>query len=140
MGIGMGINELLKKKSYYGKISHFEFVRNKLIYKIIGINRVKWLFYKTYWKNFNPKLRLKSKKLNHLVFLKQEMIYAEISHLIGFILVLFTVIIILIYKLNEFAIILFTCNIFFNLYPLLLQQKNKKRIDLLIKRPNKNCD
>jgi len=57
---------------------------------------------------------------------------AEISHLIGFLFILIVSLILLIKKEMEFGIILIISNVIFNLYPSLLQQKNKKRIDELI--------
>jgi len=133
MLFGMGVNELIKKKEFYESISNLEFIKNEIIYKFIGIKYIKWLVYKTFWKNFNTKLKIKSKpNLNELSLLKREMTYAEISHLVGFLFVLIISLILLIKKEIEFGIILIISNVIFNLYPSLLQQKNKKRIDKLI--------
>ena len=70
--------------------------------------------------------------MEELSILKREMTYAGISHLIGFLFVLMISLILIIKKDTEFGIILIISNVIFNLYPSLLQQKNKKRIDKLI--------
>lgn len=133
MIIGIGINELIKKREFYKSISDLIFIKNDSIYKLIGIKYIKWLVYKTFWKNVNTKLIMKKRpSLVELNLLKQEMIYAEISHLIAFIFTSLISVIILMYEQFEFGALLTTTNIFFNLYPSLLQQKNKERVNRLI--------
>ena len=133
MGIGAGINELIKKKEFYKNISTLTFIKKDSTYKFIGIKYMKWLVYKTFWKNVNTKLILKKRpSFVELNLLKQEMIYAEISHLLAFILTLLISVIILMYEQFEFGVLLTTTNVFFNLYPSLLQQKNKERVNRLI--------
>jgi hypothetical protein len=61
------------------------------------------------------------------------MTYSEISHLIAFIFILGIIIMKLWKGQFIYAIILLDFNIVFNLYPSLLQQHNKKRIDKLLK-------
>lgn len=135
MLIGSVLNEIIKKKTFYEKISNFNFIRSELLNRLICLGFIKWLVYRTYWNKFNPKLKLKSKSnLNDMTLLGREMTYAEISHLIGFMLVLIISTILLFYKLYAFTMILSLCNIIFNLYPSLLQQYNKRRIGCVIKR------
>lgn len=135
MVIGGALNEVVKKKTFYEKLSNFNFIRSELLNRLICLGFIKWLVYRTYWNKFNPKLKLKSKSnLNDMTLLRHEMTYAEIRHLIGFVLVMITSAILLFYKLYAFTMILSLCNIIFNLYPSLLQQYNKRRIGCLIKR------
>jgi len=61
------------------------------------------------------------------------MVYAEIGHIIGFIFILIIIGLQIGHKAYTFALILFIFNVIFNLYPSLLQQKNKKRIDNILK-------
>ncbi|EPR71182.1 hypothetical protein ADIWIN_3227 [Winogradskyella psychrotolerans RS-3] len=61
------------------------------------------------------------------------MVYAEIGHLIGFIFILIVIVIKLWNGLFLSAFILFLFNIIFNLYPILLQQQNKNRIDHILR-------
>jgi len=60
---------------------------------------------------------------------------AEISHLICFVLAMVLMIVFYITKFKVGIIIpLFICNILFHLYPALLQQYNKRRLDKVIVR------
>lgn len=137
MVLGAGINEVIKKRSFYCKIANLQFIKNDFIYKLIGIKYIKWLVYKTFWKNFNPHIKIESRpNLAALKFLKSKMTDAEISHLIAFILVLLTALVFFSIGKNQFGIFLLILNIAFNLYPALLQQKNKQRINVLLERMN----
>lgn len=65
--------------------------------------------------------------------LRKEMVFSEISHLIGFGFVTIFVVLKLFNGNYLFALIIVIVNILMNLYPSLLQQENKRRIDRLIK-------
>ena len=64
------------------------------------------------------------------------MTYSEISHLIGFGVVAIYSLVIFISGECLFELIMMIVNVFMNLYPSLLQQENKKRIDRLIEKYN----
>lgn len=82
---------------------------------------------------FNPKLRTsKVPSRTELNRLRREMTFSEISHLIAFILVSITGLSLLCFDNKQFGIILLSLNIPMNLYPALLQQENKLRIDKLL--------
>ena len=131
--VGMILNSILLKTEYYKKLSNLNFVRNKTLNKYIGIEQFKWIVKNTFFKFFNQKIKLKGKKVK-LTDIRKEMTVAEISHLIGFIFVVFFAF----YKTFThnylFGLIIMIANVFLNLYPSLLQQENKRRIDKLIKR------
>ena len=131
--VGMILNSILLKTKYYKKLSNLNFVTNKMLNKCIGIEQFKWVVKNTFFKFFNQKIKLKDKKVE-LTEIRKEMTIAEISHLIGFIFVIFFAV----YKGFThnylFGLIIMIVNIFMNLYPSLLQQENKRRIDKLIKR------
>ncbi len=69
-----------------------------------------------------------------LLKLRDEMTKAEIGHLIGF----FVVLIWAVYKSMTASLLLglvvLLVNVLFNLYPVLLQQENKKKIDIILER------
>ena len=133
MVIGAIINGMIEKKAVYNYFSNLQFIKEDFVYKIIGIKCIKWLVYKTFWEKFNPNIRSKSKpRLDELISLKHEMTKAEVSHLIAFVIVVLVSFVVLKYIL-KFMLILNFINIVFNLYPALLQQMNKKRVDSLIK-------
>lgn len=131
--VGMIINSILVKTKYYKKLSNLNFIESKTLNKNIGIEYFKWIVKNTFFKFFNQKIKLKNKNTK-LVDIRKEMTIAEVSHLIGFIFV----IIIAIYKSIShnyfFGLTIMVVNILMNLYPSLLQQENKRRIDKLIKR------
>ena len=134
--VGMILNSILLKTEYYKKLSNLNFIRNKTLNKYIGIEQFKWIVKNTFFKFFNPKINLKDKKVE-LSEIRKEMTISEISHLSGFIFVIFFAF----YKSFThdylFGLIIMIVNVFMNLYPSLLQQENKRRIDKLIKKQRK---
>lgn len=131
--VGMILNSLLVKTEYYKKLSNLNFIKSKTLNESIGIKYFKWIVKNTFFKFFNQNIKLKNKKTD-LTEIRNEMTLAEISHLIGFVFV----IIFAIYKSFSvslvFGLTIMIANILMNLYPSLLQQENKRRIDKLIKR------
>ncbi|MEY8760889.1 hypothetical protein [Chryseobacterium tongliaoense] len=131
--VGMIINGILVKTEFYKKISNLNFITSKTMNKNIGIEYFKWIVKNTPFKFFNQKVSLKDKKME-LTELRKEMTIAEISHLIGFLFVTFFAL----YKSYTenylFGLVIMIVNVLMNLYPSLLQQENKRRIDKLIKR------
>lgn len=128
----MILNSMLMKTEYYKKLSNFNFIRSRSLNKNIGIKYFKWIVKNTFFKFFNQKIKLENKKVD-LADIRNEMTLSEISHLIGFIFVAgFAV-----YKsfvVNiVFGLTMMIPNVLLNLYPSLLQQENKRRIDKLIK-------
>ncbi|OZV68199.1 glycosyl-4,4'-diaponeurosporenoate acyltransferase CrtO family protein [Winogradskyella aurantia] len=130
--VGMIVNSILMKTEYYNKLSNLNFIENKGLNKTIGLTYFKWAVKNTFFKFFNQKLKVDSKSTD-LAQLRNDMIYSEISHLIGFIFVTFFAI----FKSFEvgfiFGLTMMIPNILMNLYPSLLQQENKRRIDRILK-------
>lgn len=133
--VGMIINVLLRNLEFYKKISNLNFIKNETVNKRIGLGIFKWIVKNTFFKYFNQKLKLKNKiEITDLNDLRSEMTFSEISHLIGFAFVNIFILMKLINGNFLFALIFMTVNILMNLYPSLLQQENKRRIDILKKR------
>jgi len=110
-----------------------EIATSNTLNKNIGIKYFKWIVKKSFFKFFNQKINLKNKK-TELTDIRKEMTIAEISHLIGFTFVFFFAIYKSITHNYLFGLTIMIVNILMNLYPSLLQQENKRRIDKLIKR------
>lgn len=131
--VGMMINSILLKSQYYKRLSNLNFVKSKILNEIIGIKYFKWIVKNSFFKFLNQKIRLENKNTD-LTVIRNEMTYSEISHLIGF----FFVSIIAMYKAISISIVfglaMMVPNVFLNLYPSLLQQENKRRIDRILKR------
>ena len=131
--VGMIVNGLLKNTSYYEQVTDLNFIQSEHLVKMLGLGLFKWIVKNTFFKYFNQKLTLKNKiELSELSELRKEMTYSEISHLIGFAFVT----VFAIYKGITidyvFGLTIMLCNILLNLYPALLQQKNKRRINRLL--------
>lgn len=132
--VGMFFNAVLTKTKYYEKLSNLNIITSKSLNRNIGVGVIKWYILHTPFKYFNQKLKVKGKAgVSQLNELRKEMTYAEIGHLIGFIFVSVFVVVNL-FRANYLgALIVMVINILMNLYPSLLQQENKRRIDRLIK-------
>lgn len=111
------------------------FVKSEKLNKWIGVSVVKWIVKNTPFKYFNQKLKLRNKiEKSDLLKLRQEMTSSEIDHLIGFAFVTFFAMV-KFYKAELlFGLTIMIVNVLMNLYPSLLQQQNKRRIDKLIEK------
>lgn len=137
---GMLLHVFLMKTTFYkNQLSRLDCIPNNKWNKYLGLNFFKWIIRNTFFKFFNPDLKLKSKVTQeNLEILRQKMTKSEIDHLIAFLLMLAIAIQKLCVQQYSFAITIFIVNIFMNLYPSRLQQENKRRIDLLLVRFNQN--
>jgi len=129
----MILNSILMKTEYYKKLSNLNFITSKTLNERIGLKYFKWIVKNTFFKFFNQKIKVANKKAD-LTKIRNEMTLAETSHLIGFIFAA----IFAIHKTFSvsfiFGLPIMIVNILMNLYPSLLQQENKRRIDELTKR------
>jgi len=133
MAIGVSVNNFFQKKKFYNKLTNLRLIKSSRLNKVIGLNIFKWIMANTSLNRFNPKLKLKNTSSNtELERLRREMTSSELSHFIAFLAVAIVGIYLLLFQSPVFGIILLTLNIFMNLYPSLLQQQNKSRIDKLI--------
>lgn len=126
---------LLKTPVYNTRLSNLCFIRNERLGRLIGLDMFRWIVQNSFFKYFNPKLSMKKRiRPGELDGLRHEMTVAEIGHLCAFLFVLPFVIWSLIAGKVLSALIILAVNILMNLYPSLLQQDNKRRIDTFRKR------
>ena len=85
--VSMVLNSVLMKTAYYKKLSNLNFIKSEKLNQKIGIKYFKWLVKNTFFKFFNQNIKIENKKTD-LIKIRNEMTYSEISHLIGFVLVL----------------------------------------------------
>ncbi len=136
--LGLLSTSYLKEQKYYYKLSSLKIFGNVRIYKAIGIELFKWSVTKTFYRHLNKNIKFNRRpSLNELVSVRNEMTNSEILHGVAFVLVLiigvpFTVI----QKGHNTVLPLLVFNIIFNLYPTLLQQYNKVKLDRLIDKMN----
>ncbi len=131
--IGIIFNAVFGKTEFYKKLSNLNFIESKSLNKNIGMGYFKWIVKNTFFKFFNQNIKLENKNID-LKNIRNEMTLAEISHLIGFI---FVAIFAIYYSFRvslAYGLAIIIPNTFLNLYPSLLQQQNKRKIDKLITR------
>ena len=132
--IGLIINNAIKNMAFYPRLSHFNFIKKEATYRAIGMPAFKWMLKNSFFKYFNQKLKFESRPSSvQLQEIRKEMTYSEVGHYIAFLFMLAVMVLKLINGQASYAIIIFVFNIIFNLYPSLLQQQNKKRIDRILK-------
>lgn len=133
---GMLISYGLKKTEFYNKhLLNFNFIKNALINKIIGLGAFKWVVKNTFFKFFNQKIKFKAKADKpYLTSIRNEMTNSEVDHLAGFVFVTFFALVKIAYFNYLFASVIMIVNVLMNLYPSLLQQENKRRVDKLMQR------
>lgn len=129
--VGMVINSIIIRFSFYQKLENLNFIKDQTLNHLLGLRRFSWLIKNSFFKFFNPKIAIKKPKTD-LSLIRKEMTLAEISHLIAFCFV----IIVSLYQAFAlsiyFALAMLIPNILMNLYPSLLQQENKRRIDKIL--------
>lgn len=132
--VGIVINAILRKTEFYkNNLSNLNFIKSERLNKIIGMGIFKWIVKNTFFKFFKQNLKVKNKiEKPDLIKLRDEMTISEIDHLIGFAFVTLFALEKLFGPNLLFGLTIMMVNILMNLYPSLLQQKNKRRIDLLI--------
>ena len=125
---------LIRNTNFYKtRLSNLNFVKSDIINQMLGVGLVKWIVKNTFFKYLNPNLRFdKKSNISQIKTIRNDMIKAEIDHLFAFLFVsIFMFSAINNHKFLSALIILFT-NIIMNLNPSLLQQQNKRRIDKLL--------
>lgn len=131
--IGIVLNTILMMTRYYERLSYMNFIESKTINKYLGLRYFKWIVKNTFFKYFNPGIKIRSRSTD-LTEIRRQMTIAEIGHLIGFLFVLVFAIYWSIVHGLLFGLVIMMANVFMNLYPSLLQQENKRRIDKVINR------
>lgn len=134
MVLGALMVEILKRSPDYEQLANFRFIKNDRINDWIGVNLIKWIVAKTAWRRLNPKLTASpSSNLTELKELRMSMTHAEVAHLFAFILQIVIIAILWWFDRDPvFLLILTLMNVFLNLYPSLLQQRNKVKLDRVI--------
>jgi hypothetical protein len=98
----------------------------------------KWIVKNTFFKFLNQNIKLENKN-NDFKNIRNEMTLAEISHLVGFVFVALFAIYFSFRVSLTYGLSIMIPNTFLNLYPSLLQQENKRKIDKLINRQTRSA-
>ena len=129
--VGIILIQPLVKTDLYERLTHLNFIKNPKLNRHIGIDLFRWMVKHTFFRFFNQKIKIERRNTD-LLAIRQEMSYAEISHLIAFLFVVPFAIYQGITKDFIFGLVIMVFNSLLNLYPSLLQQENKRRLDRLI--------
>ena len=133
--VGILGHALIKHRSVYRKLSNLNFMSSKRANALLGIKPFAWLIKNTFLRFFNPGLKVNNPQTaDELKTLRNEMTKAEVGHLIGFAATTLFALIIIVTKGPALALSIMAANVLMNLYPVLLQQENKRRLDRLIRR------
>lgn len=132
--VGMIVNSFLKKTSFYNnQLSILNFIKSEKTNRWIGVGIVKWIVKNTPLKFFNQTIHLKNRtEKPSLQTLRNAMTSSEIDHLIAFAFVSIFALVKLYNAEFLFSATIMIMNTLMNLYPSLLQQQNKRRIDKLL--------
>lgn len=129
--VGMIITASISKTAFYQKnLSRLNFIGNERINYWLGLEPFKWVIMHSFFKFFNPKLSIKKKIFAaELEEYRKEMTTAELNHNFAFAFMAVFILIKIFKGLYLFALVMLVVNMLMNLYPSLLQQQNKRRID-----------
>lgn len=129
----MIITAILARTPSYKNLSSLNFIPGARANKVIGIDAFRWIVKNTFFRFFNPKLKIKGRiETAQMLELRKEMTFSEISHFAGFGFVAVFAVVKFINAELLFGFIMMLVNVLMNLYPSLLQQENKRRIDKFV--------
>jgi hypothetical protein len=131
--VGIIFNGLFAKRAFYQEWSNLNFISSPSLNKLIGLEYFKWFVKNTPFKFFNQNIKVNYKQVD-LHQLRNQMTLAEISHLVAFVFVACFAMYFGFRVSTAYGLAIMVPNIFLNLYPSLLQQQNKRRIDTLMGR------
>lgn len=128
---GLWIAEIIRKYncSFFYSAKNFEITKNIGFYKLLKLDLFTYCVKNTFFRHCNTKIKITKKPtIQEIYKLLNEITISELCHFFGFIFVLIYQIVTLILSLYEmfFSSILF--NTIFNVYPILLQERNKLRL------------
>jgi hypothetical protein len=142
--IGGSLNVYLSTKYIYKSLYSVILVKNDENYKYLGLSMFSFFVTKTFYAKFNTIIKFKSGNVSDLEKMKREMINSEVGHVIGLFAAQLIILIFFVFKpiiywmpiSFSFFIVATIMNILHNLYPILLQQKNRLRIQKIISNKN----
>ena len=133
---GLWIAEIMRKKnaSFFYSVKNFELTKNVGFYKLLGLDLFTYCVKNTFFKHCNTKIKITKKPtLQEADKLLNEITISELCHFFGCMLVILFQIAALIWELYEIFFFSLLFNTIFNIYPILLQERNKLRIRNFLK-------
>ena len=129
---GLWIAKVMVKRNvrFFYAVKNFELTKNLTVYKFLRIDFFVYCIKNTFFRHFNTKIRMtKRPNLNEVDELRNELTISEICHVFGFVfVVIFQIVVLITSSLYDLLLFSSIFNIVFNLYPVLLQERNKLRL------------
>ena len=129
---GLWVTAIMRRRnsSFFNDVMNFELTRSARFYQLLGLDLFAYCVKNTFFRHFNKKIRItKRPTLNEVDQLLIELTISEMCHLFGFaFVVLFQIAILAILRSYEMVIFSSIFNMIFNVYPVLLQERNKLRL------------
>ena len=137
--IGGIANIYLSKNTIYKSLYRKNLPKN-FNYNYIGLNLFHAIVAKTFYSRLNKIIRFKTGSIMELAKMRVEMINSEVGHLVGLVAAQLIIIILIIINPKsvyiqisfDFLLISTFLNIFFNLYPIILQWRNRSRVERIL--------
>ena len=137
--IGGIANIYLSKNTIYQSL-YRKNLPKKFNYNYIGLNLFHALVAKTFYSRLNKIIRFKTGSIIELSKMRVEMIYSEVGHLVGLVAAQLIIIILIIINPKsvyvqisfDFLLISTLLNIIFNIYPIILQWRNRSRVERIL--------
>ncbi len=137
--LGVWMTSILKATGNYLWFDDHYYLNDRRT-KQIGVLHFGWLIRHSFMGMFNPKLKYTGNaNREKLEELRAEMTFAEVNHLMAFIVLLVLNIVFVFWGVVWWYILaFFLLNLVFNFYLVLLQQFNKRRIDRILQSKRKD--
>ncbi|MEL7059329.1 MAG: hypothetical protein AAGN46_04790 [Acidobacteriota bacterium] len=133
--VGVLVDPILRRAKPYGSLSSRYLFKTSETYEKLGVLWFRRLLRITPFGSFNPNIRFTTTRdLNTLRSIRSHMATAEMSHWVGFVFMLGMTVVAWWSRGALVGLSYVTLNIVGNLYPCMLQQYNKRRLQHLIEK------
>lgn len=127
-------NHEKKNSSFFYCVKNFEITKNVGFYKLLGLDLFTYWGKNTFFRHCNTKIQITKKlNINEVDNLLNEITISELCHIFGFIFVLLFQIIALVLGLYNMFFVSLLFNTIFNVYPILLKERNKLKLRNFLK-------
>ncbi len=131
--VGIMGGAVLQRTRYFEALSGLNFIPSRATNKALGVEWFKWVVKKSFFRFLNQDIRVDGRQAD-LASVRRHMTIAEINHLIGFLFVTCAALYQGFHVGPVFGLAMMISNVVLNVYPSLLQQENKRRLDRLLHR------
>ncbi len=131
--VGVCVDPILRRVTDYEKLSTRYLFSDLAAYERLGVLWYRRFLLVTPVGSFNTSIHFdKNRDLEKLTEIRDHMATAEISHWVGFVVMLIMTVVAWWYRGAFIGLLYLLFNLLGNVYPCLLQQYNKRRLERLI--------